>query len=500
MEITATIAGRLESLRDAESSEVDFCHWIEVRGDLLTDEDLFAIRLRFPLATLLYSLPVKEEAGRQAQIRKAAEVCDLIALDAERDLSPALLESISPERRVIAWRGTVHSAAELEAYFGTHSRTPARLYRYEVECAGIEDGLIPLQFLRSIGRNDVTAYAVGESGNWTHILASRLGAPVIFGVIGSSRNGGGSASTVSELISDYGFPAMEPICETFAILGHPVSGSLSPRLHNAAYRAAGAGRLFLSFPAADFRAFWERFVASGVMEALGFPIMGLTIASPHKEAALEVAEEVDPLCRSCQASNLLVRKGGYWRASTTDPDGIFQNSTLGRRHSSGTKVAVIGCGGSGRIAAAALSQSGAEVVLVNRGQDRGQWASSLLGLPFVNLEAFSARGYGAIVNATPVGRKGERLPIDLSQLAPGATVIDLVYSRSGPTPLVLRAAALGHRTVEGRQVLLAQTRRQYYLMTGETMSTELGRRVLGLPVSGEDAFHDFEEDHAYASV
>jgi 3-dehydroquinate dehydratase/shikimate dehydrogenase len=238
--------------------------------------------------------------------------------------------------------------------------------------------------------------------------------------------------------------------------------------------------MYLSFSTVSFQRFWQRLVAGGAMERIGLPIKGLTVASPHKEAALEVAMHRAPLCRQCVASNLLVRKADVWTASTTDPEGIFHNTTLGPPRP-GVKVAVVGCGGSGRIAAAALSQAGMDVTLVNRGADRGRWAAGLLGLPFVPLESFCALGYSALVNATPLGRNGERFPVTLAELDPRATVVDLVYRPAGETALVEQARALGHHVVDGRLVLLAQTRQQYFLMTGETMPANLARGNLGLP-------------------
>jgi 3-dehydroquinate dehydratase/shikimate dehydrogenase len=298
--------------------------------------------------------------------------------------------------------------------------------------------------------------------------------------VGDEGEAVGFELTVRDLVLDYGFPDLYPVREIFAIIGQPVSGSLSPRVHNAAYRANGSGRLFLSLPADSFQQFWRRLVLSGAMDAIGFPIMGLTVVSPHKEAPLEVARHCAPLCRQCVSSNLLVRRENEWTASTTDPEGIFHNMSLGHPRP-GTNVAIIGCGGSGRIAAAALSQAGAKVTLVNRGIERGQWAARLLGFPFVPLESFSARGYGAIVNATPVGRNGEQLPVNLAELDQEATVVDMVYNHGRETALTEQARALGLQVVDGWLILLAQARRQYYLMTGETMPMNLGRRLLGLP-------------------
>jgi hypothetical protein len=80
-----------------------------------------------------------------------------------------------------------------------------------------------------------------------------------------------------------------------------------------------------------------------------------------------------------------------------------------------------------------------------------------------------------------VGRNGEQLPVNLAELNQEATVVDMVYNHGRETALTEQARALGLQVVDGWLILLAQARRQYYLMTGETMPMNLGRRLLGLP-------------------
>jgi 3-dehydroquinate dehydratase / shikimate dehydrogenase len=466
------------------------CHWIEVRADLITGLDPMELRERCKGRRLLYTLQISEEEGRGSPslaqrheaLRKAADAYDFVTLEGKCDLVPEVLRAIAPEKRIVSWRGKATDPQDLESRLGRFTQTPARLYRFAVTPGEPEDGLVPLQFLHRVRRQDVTAYAEGAQGGWTRVLAPRLGAPIAFASLERENDVGGSEPTISDLVLDYGFPDVSPAREIFAIIGQPVSGSLSPRLHNVAYRADNSDRLFLSFTADNFRQFWQRIVLSGRMEAIGFPIMGLSVVSPHKEAALQVAKHRAPLCQQCASSNLLLRRENEWTALTTDPEGIFHNLALGQPRP-GTKVAIVGCGGSGRIAAAALSQAGANVTLVNRGVERGRWAAKLLGLPFVPLKSFSIRGYGAIVNATPVGRNGERLPVNLAELNPQATVVDMVYNHAGETALAEQGRALGHHVVDGWLVLLTQARRQYFLMTGETMPISLARRLLGLPAA-----------------
>jgi 3-dehydroquinate dehydratase / shikimate dehydrogenase len=492
--LVATISSFSRANQATNSIDWRAINWLEVRADLMPEVDPVALR-SVSDAKFLYTLRSRRAGGMDGSaegarfqcLRRAARHYDFIDLEAERDLLPNLLSCICPSRRVISWYGKVRDEQTLEQLLGTLGRNSARLYRFELTCSTVEEGIIAVQFLSRIKRADVIAYATGPLGVWTRVLAARIGAPIVFGELMDDREHSAGNPTISELIQDYGFPEVQPVTEIFAIAGEPILGSLSPRLHNAAHRASGAGRVFLSFPTSALDRLWSRLVSSGTLETLGLTVKGLTVAAPNKQSALQVSGRIAPLCRQCKASNLLVRENGHWAAGTTEPEGIFHHDTVKRLNLSGATVAVVGCGGSGRVTAAALAQKGAEVTLVNRSVDHGKWAGRLLGLRFVPLKDFSAHGYSAMVNATPVGREGDELPVDLKSLNPGSLVVDLVYRRNGLTPLVAAAEGLGHAVIDGRNVLLAQTMRQYCLMTGEHMPEGRARKLLGIPADRPDA-------------
>ena len=110
---------------------------------------------------------------------------------------------------------------------------------------------------------------------------------------------------------------------------------------------------------------------------------------------------------------------------------------------------------------------------------RGEQASRLLGLPFAPISQFSVYGFDLIINATPVGSRGDALPFTLRGVARDAVVVDLVYAQ-GPTPLVESARASGVRVVDGREVLLVQVERQFTRMTGLAPPPGLVAGRLGL--------------------
>lgn len=406
---------------------------------------------------------------RQARLVYAQGLTPLVDLQPRELDDRRLLRELPPERRMITWRGRAESADELAAIFHALSRTPARLYRLELEASRGGDTLFPLQFLRACGRDDVTAYALGPSGFWTRILAPHLGARVAF-----AADDLPDVPTAAQWIEDYGFPDLGHPEQIFGIVGCPVLRSLSPRLHNAGFRALGRPAIYLPFHVSDFGDFWTALIERRGLEGLGFTVEALTVVSPHKEVALAAAGAKTPMVARAGSTNFFVNDGGVWTAGTTDPEGVLLTLRERGIEPRDRRVAVVGCGGSGRAIAAALQQAGADVTLVNRGFDRASLAVRLLRLPFRPLASFSARGYSIVVNATPVGSVVDELPFDMAGLAEDAVVIDLVYGHE-PTALVATTRARGQVTIDGHDVLRTQAMSQFHLMTGEAMPAEVWR-------------------------
>src|SRR5262249_9445725 len=153
------------------------------------------------------------------------------------------------------------------------------------------------------------------------------------------------------------------------IVGAQVHHSLSPRLHNAAYRMLGLPALYLPFSVPLFGDFWYRVVEGGPLADWGMRIDGFSLAAPHKEAALAVAIRASPIARRAGAANVLARSRRGWQADTADCDGVLLPLRARGIGVKDRRVAVIGCGGAGRAAAATLARRGASVTLVNRTED-----------------------------------------------------------------------------------------------------------------------------------
>jgi 3-dehydroquinate dehydratase / shikimate dehydrogenase len=469
------------------ASDLEGVDWLEVRADLVGDLDPGRLSRLFP-GKLLYTLRSRAEGGafegsserRKRRLLAAAARFDLIDLEAARDLSPKILEAVPPEKRILSWHGPAVAVEGLRATFERMAAVPAAFYKLVPVAAQPGEELPCLMLLDALRRRDVIAFAAGPVGAWTRMLAPRLGAPVVYGSLGKIPGAPGQLS-IERLRRDYGLPELPPVEALFGIVGNPVTHSLSPRIHNAAYRALAIPAAYLPFHTTAFGEFWLEVVESGAMATLGIPIRGLSVTAPFKEAALAIAGAESPLAGLIGAANTLVCNQGVWEAEATDPDGVVLPLHDRGIAIEGLEVAVVGAGGAGRSAAEGLRRAGARVTIVNRDPERGQSSADHLKLPFLPLSDLDPSRFDLLVNATSLGRgEGDPLPFKVEGLRSGAVVIDLVYKLDRPTRLLEEAAARGAVAIDGREVLVDQARGQFRMMTGQDLPVALARQVAGL--------------------
>lgn len=478
--------------------------WLEVRADLVGEPDPAAAGdlARRVAGGLIYTLRSRVEGGagpddpgtRSSRLVQAAgapaeggPLYGLVDLEAERDLRPEVLEAVPPERRILSWHGPTVSSAEIEERLEAMAATPARLYKAVTAASAPGEELAPVHALfrwtrrAGRGRRDAIAFATGPSGLWTRLVAPRLGAPVVYGAFPGGEPGAPGQPALDRLAEDYGLPELPPAEALFGVVGRPVTHSLSPRLHNRAYRALGIPALYVAIHAEHFGDFWLEVVEGGGLAELGLPLRGLSVTTPYKEAALAVAGAPSPRAQSIGAANTLVETDGVWEAESTDPEGVVLPVRRLGIELAGARVAVVGAGGAGRSAVVGLRDAGARVVLVNRSEERGRETAAKLGVSFVPLGELDPADYRVVVHATTLGRDlADPLPFDPVRLRPDAVVVDLVYGEGG-TPLLDAARAAGRRTVDGREVLLYQALEQFRMMTGRELPVALAREALGLP-------------------
>jgi shikimate dehydrogenase len=253
------------------------------------------------------------------------------------------------------------------------------------------------------------------------------------------------------------------------IIGWPVSGSLSPVIHNAAFRALGLRNWrYVPLPVQPGRL---REAISG-LEALGFA--GANVTMPHKEETARLVPEQSEEAALIGAVNTLVVTPKGLTGHNTDAPGFirFLEQDTGFEVQD-REALVLGGGGAARACALALGRMGADtVILAARRPERAHdvvEALSRLGTRFRVLswaEAASTRP-AVVVNATPVTSE-----LPTPDLGPGQLVVDLVY-RPTVTPLVAQARRAGAAAFGGLGLLLHQAALSFEMWTGQMPPLEV---------------------------
>lgn len=270
-------------------------------------------------------------------------------------------------------------------------------------------------------------------------------------------------------------PAPVPTAATrlFGLLGHPVSHSLSPAMHNAAFRALGLDACYLAFDVPP-----ERLV-DALRGARALGAGGLNVTVPHKEQALRLAEEVDEGAALVGAANTLVPTSGGWKAFNTDVEGFLRalEEDVGFQ-AAGRKAVVLGAGGAARAAIVGLLRSGIQgIVVLNRNEERAEKLVSTVRRTVGGNRITSARldpdetpGLGPgdlVVSATPLGlQRDTRWPWPLPTISAGVVFYDMAYG-PGETSLVNAARQEGFLAASGRRMLLHQGAAAFSLWTGQ---------------------------------
>ena len=272
--------------------------------------------------------------------------------------------------------------------------------------------------------------------------------------------------------------------KVYGILGWPVSHSLSPLLHNTAFRSCcKINSVYLPFPVEKPR--------NSTKEAfLELGIYGLSVTIPHKKWAAEIAVKKDELSECCGAANTLIRKGEEWHAFNTDGKGALQAMQKKIGNLKGKNFLIIGYGGSAAAIAHSLLMEQVPNCLLITGrnmQKRERFASSLLEKHPASGSAvregpckdLNPQEIDVIIQATPLGMQGapQELPIPENFIQKKHFVFDIVYHPTR-TPFLQNARRKGAKIIPGYLMLLYQAVLQFELFTGQKAPSKIMERVL----------------------
>lgn len=252
---------------------------------------------------------------------------------------------------------------------------------------------------------------------------------------------------------------------TYGIIGHPVTHSRSPGMHNAAFRELGVDAVYTLFPVPPEE--FSSFIRG--LRAKDCAIFGLNVTVPYKERVIEELDGLSPFAQKARAVNTVVVSGEDRKliGHNTDGPGFLAHLAELSVDAAGKRVAILGAGGTTRAILAALCLQPAPpegIRIYNRTASRARDLVADLGLRMdtgrvevaETLEDLNIELADILINTTPVGmRPSDRCPVEEDALHGGLFVYDVVYSPP-ETELLRRARARGAAAANGLGMLFYQ--------------------------------------------
>jgi 3-dehydroquinate dehydratase/shikimate dehydrogenase len=341
------------------------------------------------------------------------------------------------------------------------------------------------------------ALCMGEAGLISRVLAKKFGGFLTFASLTSTTGTAPGQVSIDQMKRLYRWDALSATTKVYGVVGSPIAHSMSPAIHNAAFDKTGFDGIYLPLLVNEgyesFKAFMESFLAFEPLD-----LSGLSITIPHKENALrylrEKNAEIDPLAASIGAVNTIVidrsDSQANLRGFNSDYGAILDSITdklaIPRGKLADYRVAVIGAGGTGRTAVAALAHFGATVVVYNRTRHRADALAAefngktgkVVAAPieklcdsccqiYINTTSI---GMHPNVDASPFGNSPPKLSSD-------ALVFDAVYNPIR-TRLLMEVEAAGAKTISGVEMFVRQAASQFEAWTKRSTPLDVMREVV----------------------
>jgi len=257
------------------------------------------------------------------------------------------------------------------------------------------------------------------------------------------------------------------------LIGDPVEHSMSPVMHNAAFKDVGLDYIYL-----PFRVKKERLgQAISGMRALN--IRGLNVTIPHKVDIIPLLDELEPLAKEIGAVNTIVNDDGTLKGDNTDATGFLKALQEKGIEPAAKKAVILGAGGASKAISFILARQGSSLVILNRPLEF-DWAVQLakrlkqsfqIGVTAQELNEANLREAlsqaDILVNATSVGMSPNRdeTPVPQRLLNPRLVVFDIVYNPL-KTRLLREAEGVGAQTIGGLEMLVWQGALAFEMWTG----------------------------------
>jgi 3-dehydroquinate dehydratase/shikimate dehydrogenase len=480
---TSVEAARLAIQQAASQADI-----LEVRLDYLRDFDFVQID---NLSALLdkNSLPViltcrAFDEGGQQQIdnsirlpllvegaKRFADYCDIEAAHYHEaaKLSPDLTKLI------VSYHNFEETPDNLNEIYERITSLPAAIHKLATHANTLTDALATFQLLQRAETDGQTliAIAMNEAGTLTRLLGPAFGSFLTYGSIADGKTSAPGQFSCAELKEVYRINQLTQLTQITGIIGNPVSHSVSPAMHNAAFAALNLDFVYLPIAVDDVSEFFKRFVNPTTRE-MGWRLRGFSVTIPHKVAVMPMLDEIDKTAAKIGAVNTVVIEEGKIKGYNTDAYGAIapleKVCELSEKH-----CAVIGAGGAARAVIYGLLEREASVSVFARDLQKAEKLADDFNVEILPIETIAGYKADILINTTPIGMHGHsetQSVVPQSSLNNFSIVYDLVYNPL-ETRLLREAKEEGCVTISGLDMLIEQARLQFEFWTGQKPPAEM---------------------------
>ncbi len=250
--------------------------------------------------------------------------------------------------------------------------------------------------------------------------------------------------------------------KTYAVIGDPIDHSLSPNIHNVAFKELQLDCTYIAYriPKGE--------LADGLEGLKKIKISGFNVTIPHKIDIMKYLDNVDEDCSIIGASNTVTNNDGMLKGYNTDMDGFLDPIKRKSLSIDSKEVLLLGAGGAARAIIAGLAKEKVRLVTIaNRTKEKADTLTKFAQKIGVEANTISledlgknAMDYKLIVNATPIGLKNESTSIPTKIINENTIVYDIVYTPLN-TDLIKKAKEVGATVIYGYEMLLGQAIRAF---------------------------------------
>lgn len=414
-----------------------------------------------------------DEASRIEILRKTLKERPAF-IDLEWDTPRELFEQLKRERDgtrlIVSFHDFERTPDDLEGIWRKLDSLEADLMKVVTYANNLADNIKILQLAQNHSKKTI-AFCMGPVGIPSRILTLRYGGLLTFGSLEPGKESALGQIPAQELIEIYRVREIRPETQIFGLVGNPISHSLSPFIHNQAFKHLGIDAVYIPFETAEVRT---------LLKALQWmTVQGFSVTLPHKQAIFPLLDEVDRKANVIGAVNTVCRKGNRWLGYNTDVEGAWKAMEGARIDLKNKQWTLFGAGGVARAVAYAVGarRSPRSLTFLGRSPERlAQIANDMARLFTFPIRSASfsqgdvkrwSQEADILVNCTPVGMAGnsEEEPIPTQYLVPSQAIFDTVYNPP-ETKLLREGKARGCRTISGLEMFLLQGAAQFELWTG----------------------------------